>query len=144
MRLRPALAESVDGGHDRDLILAWRNDPLTRAMSLSSKPVGKRAHARWYDLWCSSIRILMVDDVEVGAWRVDPSGDVNVMVAPAYRGKGIATLLIQLGSRDSLRSPLRATVRLENTASLRAFLRAGYVWTPCDVRRRLARLEWRA
>jgi len=144
MRLRPAQPESVDGEHDRDLILAWRNDPLTRKMSLSPKPVGKRVHARWYDLRCGSIRILVRDGVEVGAWRVDPDGEVNVMIAPEHRGLSLGTVLVQMGTRVVNRSPLRATVRLENTASMRAFLRAGYVWTPCDVRRRLAHLEWRA
>lgn len=131
LRLRPAVEP------DRDLLLAWRNDPAAVRFSRGHRAVLPQEHRAWFSarLIDPSTRIWIgeVDGVAVGQVRVDVdagTGLVSLVVAPEARGRGLAVPLLW-GLEIALRGDLQvgdlvAEVHVENEASIRTFERAGY------------------
>ena len=130
--LRPATA------NDSDQLFDWRNDPDAVKFSKSGTSVTPGDHERWLrtrlDSPSSRIWIAAVDRVAVGMTRVDVTdgiGLVSVAVAPASRGQGYATLIIQALQRalmaDHQIRVLTADIHHDNPASERAFAAAGFV-----------------
>jgi spore coat polysaccharide biosynthesis protein SpsF len=131
LRLRPASAS------DADRILAWRNDPVTVRYSRSGRAVTDIEHRAWFELRldrpATRIWIGEVNGSAVGQVRIDVDaavGEVDVVIDPANRGRGYGSLMIdallrQLGA-DYQVVRLTATVHPENTASRKAFERAGF------------------
>jgi ribosomal protein S18 acetylase RimI-like enzyme len=132
VHVRPATeADSLD-------ILAWRNDPLTRAMSKNSAEVDQQSHLVWF---AKAVRdparkllIGELDGAKIGMVRFDQGADgrwlVSINVAPGCRGKGHGRTLLRLGT-DALRglipeASLLAEVRADNRASLAIFRACGY------------------
>ena len=133
---------------DADFVLALRNDPVTRAMSIGRRQVPRTVHEAWFHAHHVDILIAEEKGVKVGVFRSDPSrreewprqshvraADVSVAVAPEARGRGLGFALIRMGTQAQFRrgyDACVAVIRLENAASLRAFLRAGYEWCRTD------------
>jgi sialic acid synthase SpsE/RimJ/RimL family protein N-acetyltransferase len=126
------------------LILAWRNDPLTRQMSFNQD------EQSWEQFWPSfpelSFRnpnlppLFVVKDgqrVAFLAFRamahpVNPrlsACDISINVAPEARGQGIATEALRL-ALDFLKKQgldeVWAEIKVENQASFQAFQKAGF------------------
>jgi len=132
LRYRPATRA------DRDLLLAWRNDPQTRAASRSRGIVEDAEHDGWLasvlaDRDCTLL-VACGADGPLGSVRFDRAGEeaeISVVLAPSRRGAGLGTRMIaeatelQLASRPELRRVV-AEVGPENERSLAAFQRAGY------------------
>jgi pseudaminic acid synthase len=129
--LRPATrADSAD-------LLAWRNDPLTRGMSISSGEVSNEEHEQWLE------RSLEVDDRRLfvaeyegrlaGVVRLDLAAhatwEVSITVAPSERGRGLALAMLR-SAEDAARGlgalRLLAVIRPGNKPSLKVFKAAGY------------------
>ncbi len=129
--LRPVVAA------DKDLLLAWRNDPLTVANSGSRFAVPEADHARWFTRRMNDpggrIWVAKVDDRPVGYVRVDVRSGVGVVslaVDSRWRGLGYGSetlrkLVIALAA-DHQVTCLRAVVRGTNRPSQRAFLATGF------------------
>jgi RimJ/RimL family protein N-acetyltransferase len=125
---------------EAELIREWRNHPGARAMSLSTRVIGAREHRRWWEVHGCDVWIVSVGG-PAGYWRADGVGDeaaVSVLLCPAQQGKGLAAQVIRLGTRKALRCDrrCRAEIRIDNCASMRAFLRAGYRWVGASRRGR--------
>ncbi len=128
-------ATAVDG----PVLLTWRNDADARAASASTDAVSPEAHAAWLegslDNPRRSLLIAELDDEPVGMVRFDAleapaTWLVSINLAPAARGRGLAALILQAGW-DWLEATgpvdvVLAKIRVMNTASIRAFERAGY------------------
>jgi RimJ/RimL family protein N-acetyltransferase len=131
LRLRPATIA------DADLLLAWRNDPETRAASFTSDEISRDTHVRWLErkLADADCALLIVEHggQPVGQVRLDREGDaaeIHIALAPAARGRSLG--------REALRAAVTATpevlgarrvearVKEDNVASLRAFEAAGF------------------
>jgi len=137
--LRPATSA------DRALLLEWRNDQDVVRFSLSGRPVAAAQHANWLAsiLAAPPLRLWIAEEAgePVGQVRVDledATGTVSISVAPAHRGRGIgsrmlAALVVEMEPDAAVRT-LRALVHRDNTASLRAFERAGFSDTGRHVR----------
>lgn len=123
---------------DCRLLWEWANDPESRAVSLSSAPIPWEEHERWFAarrrsptcLFCLGVNW---QDVPVGQIRFDISGSealVSVSIAKEARGRGYGAALILRGSQqcfaDTPTETIRAYVKLVNSASLSAFICAGY------------------
>lgn len=122
---------------DSQMLLRWRNDVQTIAMSLSREPVDPVDHDRWL---ASSLtrpaRVLLIAEQEaipVGTLRFDCQGDeaeVSLTIDPAARGKGIGAVLLSEGlawARANLHADaLTARVKVENHASQRVFEKCGF------------------
>jgi RimJ/RimL family protein N-acetyltransferase len=126
VELRPA------GQHDRDLLLAWANDPDTRRASFSTAPIGVEEHATWLATVLSDptrqLWIAEVDGEPVGQVRIDQrdrDAVISVSVAPEARGRGLAAPMIEAATAR-VDGRVVALVKPENERSLRAFETAGY------------------
>jgi len=130
VQLRAATTE------DRDILLAWRNDPVTVRYSRTGRGAEEDEHTAWLAEKLSdartSIWMALVNGRPVGQVRIDRMGDeaeVHLTVDPASRGRGLGTEILRatLASIDDERLPaLLAEIREDNVASMRAFNRVGF------------------
>ncbi|MCS6711042.1 UDP-2,4-diacetamido-2,4,6-trideoxy-beta-L-altropyranose hydrolase [Brachybacterium sp. EF45031] len=138
------------GPGDSLLLLRWRNDPATRAVSRSTEPVSWESHRSWYyGVLHRSDRCLYVVEraqTAVGTVRFDRlaseneagfSGaewEVSITLAPEARGHGLAGDVLASAQRVFLADHpgivLVASILPDNAPSQRLFRRAGYVLDP--------------
>ena len=125
---------------DSEAIWTWRNDPVTRAVSVHTGEVSWADHQRWFAAVLADpdrhLLVGSVADEPVGVVRFDRLAgpgqwEVSLNLAPTARGKGLAVPLLDAG-RDWLAAregsiEVVALVRDDNAASQRTFRRAGYV-----------------
>ncbi len=131
--LRPATAA------DRDRVLAWSNEPTTRAMSFTGQPIQPAEHAAWFAarLRDPDSRLYLAEDAAgapLGLVRFVRRGqrwELGISLAAAARGRGLGVAAIAAGLQR-LRAEcgpvaVVARTRPENTAFRRAAARAGFV-----------------
>lgn len=135
VQVRPATAA------DAALLLAWANDPDTRAASFHTERIAPDEHTAWLarslTLPTRRLFIGMVGEEPVGQVRLDVGeageAEVGISIAPERRGRGLGAGLlaagIEAGRRDHELAVDRfvARVRLGNEASIRLFEGAGFV-----------------
>lgn len=125
MKLRPA---TPDDALD---LLAWRNDPLTRAMSRNSQEVAAASHMAWFEraLTNPDLTLLIGEDggEKVGMVRFDhgPETEVSININPACRARGYGHALLSQGIA-AVGGEVFAEIKDENLASRRIFERAGF------------------
>lgn len=119
-------------------LLVWRNDPLTRENSFNPLPVSQEEHDKWFsDSLGDSDRTIFIalnsSREKIGQIRFDRKGEiaeVDVTVAPDYRGRGYGCAIIEEGSSHYVETHavrhLVAKVKKGNTPSMRAFQKAGF------------------
>jgi RimJ/RimL family protein N-acetyltransferase len=134
--MRLALRQATAADEAR--LLAWRNDPQTRAQAFSSSVVEPDEHHRWLrtrlDDHDTVLAIAELDGQAVGTVRLDRRdrtvAELSITVAPEHRGRGLAKEAIALGvsqAREMLgASTVIARIKRTNTPSLRAFTAAGF------------------
>lgn len=125
---------------DQALLLAWANDPVTRAAGFAPHPITPDEHRAWLaaQLRSTTSRLLigMMGDSPIGQVRLDPEPggrvEVGISVAPAARGQGIGRRLLR-SALDEARRDVRlgatgftARIRPENAASIALFTGAGF------------------
>jgi L-amino acid N-acyltransferase YncA len=147
----PGLVARPATMQDARLLWQWRNDPVTRAASLSSEEVSWDDHLGWLaeSLTRTDRMLLVVEDQvssggSVGTVRWDlrllsqgvREWEVSITVAPERRGRSLARPLLRAGEvmlAEAARSSATgvtaylAVVHIENGASLRLFETSGYV-----------------
>ncbi|MEM6682487.1 MAG: GNAT family N-acetyltransferase [Pseudomonadota bacterium] len=119
----PALTLRRATQADAPRLLAWRNDPATRAASLVPTPVAPRDHAVWLTRTLNSKKrslwIAEVADLPVGTTRLDISftqQELSWTIAPEARGKGYGKAMVR-AALEQITGPVRARIRPENKAS---------------------------
>jgi UDP-2,4-diacetamido-2,4,6-trideoxy-beta-L-altropyranose hydrolase len=132
LALRPVAAA------DREQVWQWANAPDVRAASFSSETIAWAVHTQWFDqkLKDPDCRFWIAEDEggqAVGQIRFDRrerQAVISVIVDAACRGGGCGSLLIWLASRRLFAENdvelIRAFIKPNNPASIRAFERAGY------------------
>jgi RimJ/RimL family protein N-acetyltransferase len=130
--LRPARKD------DEDRLLGWRNEPSTRAASLTHDEISADDHHAWFvrRLDDPACRLLIIeeDGRAVGQVRLDRTAPgvayVSIGLADDARGRRLGREALRLARNDAHHAlqvrELRAMVRRGNDASLRAFRAAGY------------------
>jgi RimJ/RimL family protein N-acetyltransferase len=118
---------------DSGLLLAWRNDPETRAWSRTTDPVAPADHGRWLAraLNDPGRRLLIAEygHKPVGTVRLDRDDDhweISITVAPEARGRGLAVPILLAAELSLDDTTIRACVNRDNAASIAIFRRAGY------------------
>jgi RimJ/RimL family protein N-acetyltransferase len=116
---------------DARLLLAWRNDPVTRSASRNGDRVGRDEHEAWLTRMLASadhvIRIAEADGAPVGVVRADRSNDgwkLSWTVAPQARGRGFGSRMLVCFVR-SLDGRLLAVIRKDNAGSRKIAAAAG-------------------
>ena len=122
---------------DLMLLYEWSNDALTRANSYSSAAIPLENHKQWFNKKLEDkntfIYIAESNALPAGMVRYDISEDkaiVGLVVDKNFRGQGLAPLFLEdtarlYFSRSAL--PIHAYIKVENTASVRSFKKAGYL-----------------
>jgi pseudaminic acid synthase len=136
LSLRPFTGQAADVAR----LFAWRNDPMSRAMSLDRRPVVWSDHVAWTRrlLDDGGRRQFIAEEAgaPVGALRLDVDDDhreavISIVLAPEARGRGLAAPLVGAGLAAAAAvcpraRAVRALIRAENVPSRRAFARAGF------------------
>lgn len=119
---------------DADLLLQWRNDPITRRAGHNTLEVGRSEHLAWLEKTTrSESRRLLVaekDGVPVGTVRLDfhdGECELSWTTAPSQRGKGIAKEMVAKVA-SGITQAIRAAVKSDNAASERIALHAGMIF----------------
>ncbi len=127
------------GSEDAGIVFNWRNHPVVRQQSFSTKPLEWDDHLKWFDniLRSRDVALMIAEQSEnpVGVIRYDISGHeaaVSIYLDPAFVGLGIGTAILMEGTAWIRRNRpevkrLTAEVKLGNEASERAFLKSGFV-----------------
>lgn len=125
---------------DEERLLAWANDPVTRAAGFHGSSIDAATHARWLAQRLASpasrLYIGLEDDRPVGMVRLEPAGDgryeVGISVAPDARGRGVGRTLLEVGlaaavaDQQLMVGSFVARIRADNAASLALFGGAGF------------------
>lgn len=118
---------------DKDFFLSVRNEELSVKFSYSQKPVDPAVHDRWWRETHDDLLVAKVGGIRVGTVRLstidETTCEVHLALVASERGKGYAAGMLQEARRMAEElgySRIIARVDSPNTASLRAFLRAGY------------------
>jgi RimJ/RimL family protein N-acetyltransferase len=156
---RPSIRLRRATDADADLLLAWSNDPATRAASFHTAPIERGDHLSWLANKLASPATAMwigeADGEAVGQVRIDVvaegTGELSIAVAPQARGRGVGRALLDaaIATAGSVLpvEMILARVRLDNPASLALFASAGFsersrgscFGTPCaEFERRIA------
>ena len=120
---------------DANIILEWRNDPLTRENSFSKEPIDPETHIKWFNSKLSDencFMFILVDGTErVGQLRIDKVndiGEISYMIAPNKRKMGYGKQIIKLaeGAVNSNIKVLVGLVESFNEASKKCFIVNNY------------------
>ena len=124
---------------DADLLLAWANDPETRAASFHPGRIEPDEHRGWLAARLASLSTVLwigeLDGRPVGQVRLElePDGvaEVGISVAPEARGRGVGRRLLGAAVSEASRTlpvtAFLARVRPDNGRSLALFRAAGFL-----------------
>ncbi|AOY75666.1 GNAT family N-acetyltransferase [Clostridium formicaceticum] len=123
---------------DCDLMFKWVNDEKVRANAFRSKVIRYDEHKEWFKKKIASdttkIFIASRNNEDIGQIRIDIEeriGTIDYSIAKCYRGKGYGVELLTGITRliKEYKIPvvkLVGKVKYANTASKKAFIKAGY------------------
>lgn len=128
------------GAEDCRLLWEWVNDPVVRAFSFSARPIAWDEHVAWFrdrrsDPNCYMCLVLDNEGVPVGQVRLDVvdgrRAEVHINIAPGCRRRGYGAEALRVVCRRFREvrdvSEVVADIKPDNTASIRAFEKAGFV-----------------
>jgi RimJ/RimL family protein N-acetyltransferase len=132
LRLRQATDE------DCRLIWEWANDRDVRKVSFTPEPIPWADHVRWFagklreaggHFWIACVG----GGQPVGQVRFDEREGktvISINLGPEHRGRNLGSLVIWLACRKLFRDTgvkkIRALIKPDNPASVRAFEKAGF------------------
>lgn len=116
--------------NDSEQLLRWRNDPLTRANSVSTHEITAEEHERWLRevLLHKGLSIAYVNDEPVGTVRFDARADgydISFAVAPEHRGHGYGSAILEQALLG-IHGRVTARVKLSNLPSQHIFRKLGF------------------
>jgi RimJ/RimL family protein N-acetyltransferase len=137
LTLRPALP------NDMMALFRWRNDAVTRQMSIDTAAVELSTHESWYAAALSSsscliyIAELVATKSKIAMLRFEGNTDnqsftISINLNPDYRGQGLAVKCLVEGIRlfkatKPTCSRILAQIKTNNVGSQKSFERAGFV-----------------
>ena len=123
---------------DAPLLFGWRNRPDIISLGLSGRAVCWDEHVLWFSETLGGkerkLFIVEFDSHPIGQVRFDRldhySAEVSIYLLPEYTGRGWGRWVLDEGCRhianDRWVDEVRARIRSDNPASLRAFRKAGF------------------
>ncbi len=123
---------------DAQRLFEWRNDPLTRASSLTTEPIVWSKHLEWLKKTLRNPEreiLIAVNEggSETGTVRFDKlqedgSIELSWTVAPEWRGKGVGKEIVTaaLALPFAVAKKVRARIKSDNVASQRIAQAVGF------------------
>lgn len=125
--------------NDMMLYFDWTNDASVRENSYQSGTISLENHQNWFlnkikDSNCSMLVFENHLDIPVGQVRIQKADENTAIIGISndenHRGKGYASEMIRMASDNFLENnpnvTISAFIKLENTASEKAFKKAGF------------------
>ncbi|TVY07207.1 GNAT family N-acetyltransferase [Paenibacillus cremeus] len=118
-----------------DLIFEWANDKTVRENSFNSNELNYDEHVSWFSNKLASndsyFYIFEANNKKVGMIRLENNESnsfiINYSISREHRGQGYATALLKLIKDRYINCLLIGKVKSCNIASIKAFIRAGYI-----------------
>ena len=109
---------------DADDMLRWKNYEETMRYSISTfEKIKKPDHYKWLKKNIKTFRVILnAKGRSIGALRIDGK-EVSIWIDRRYRGRGIATYILSKHTKKGM----IAKIVLNNFASMKAFIRAGFM-----------------
>lgn len=123
---------------DVDILFDWANEPAVRKNSFSSKTICYEEHKKWFEKLLENKNcrqyIYMYEGKEIGQARITVNGEeaeIGYSICAKMRGQGHGSKLLELVYRQVQQDfprvqKLIGNVKPENTASQKAFVKAGF------------------
>lgn len=125
------------GAHDALDVLAWRNDPHTRAMSREQGVLDRDQHVAWFSRAIRSPdRRIYIGESEgrsigmVRFDRIEDGWEVSINIAPDSRSRGHGLAMLTNAISAFPHRPVIAEILEGNDASVRLFQRCGFEFDP--------------
>ena len=139
---------------DAELLWQWANDAEARRSSFHPAPIPWETHVVWLSarLADAATRIFVAEvhgepRAVVRFQKEDARvAVVSIVVDPDARGRGLGTRALRLSCRSAARElgleKVDAYIKPENKASVVAFERAGFAFSPDSARTDALRMVW--
>lgn len=125
--------------NDSRLIYQWQTDETVRFNSFNQKSFSFDQHQKWFleRVDNEKFRFLIFSDdsnSEIGLVRfqmLESQWLIGVIVAPDFRGKGLSSQMIRIGSKwacNIRKMVVLAQIKKTNNASIKAFKAAGFLF----------------
>lgn len=126
---------------DSKQIWEWRNDPVSRMMSLTSEEISWESHSQWFLNKLNSSNCVFYlgetpsESEKIGVVRFDldyekNQAQVSINLNPLMRGKGYSAPLLRgaiKAFRETNSMPVLSTIKRGNIASIKCFANCGFV-----------------
>jgi len=118
---------------DWEDLLIWRNDELTRKMSINSGIVKKEEHYSYMEKMTNNNNreqfIFLHNKNKIGTIRIDKLSDdfeeISYTINPKYRGNGYGSLMMKLFLFNKV-GKYRCEIKPENIGSIRMVEKNGF------------------
>lgn len=127
------------GVEDCRRVWEWANDPGVRASAFSSELIPWESHQKWFAAKLTSLNSFMFigsnhEGAPCGQVRLDWNGreeaEIDVNIDASSRKGGLGSALIRAGVDEALKDyslqTIHAHIKPDNSASIRAFEKAGF------------------
>ena len=118
---------------DIEKVFQLSNDPVVRANSINTEKIKWEEHVSWFENRIKKAEepFFIVQSFEgelIAQVRFDKKQEtiISISITEAFRGKGLASKIIQKSSAESQLKKIIAYVKEDNLVSQKAFLKAGY------------------
>jgi len=123
---------------DAKIIWEWRNHPEIRKRCSNLGLVSWEEHQKWFFEKIKDIKahiyMVLLGKNKAGVIRFEDKGKnivVSVNLDPVYFGRGMGSIIIELGTKklleeNNLTKTILASIKPDNIASQKAFIKAGY------------------
>lgn len=124
---------------DSKIIYEWRNDKISRKMSISNDKILYEKHVEWLkEILSNASKYLYIGEINndpIGVCRFELNLDkkifeVSINISPYKRGKGLGKILLKAAIyyfKKKNQGDLIAKVKLSNEASKKIFKNAGFI-----------------
>ena len=122
-------------------IWEWRNDELTKQMSITTDSVSWETHSSWYEKsLVNQNRYLYLgflnNDIKIGMCRFDVDvntniAEVSINLNPQYRNKKLSSQLLSQAIAkfcEERNTDLAATIKKTNIGSIKCFVKSGFTF----------------
>jgi GNAT superfamily N-acetyltransferase len=107
-----------------EFIRLLRSDKRVQSGFIEQSTVTRKEQETYMNRYNNNYYVCLCDDIPCG-FIGEIDGDIRLCTDPEYQGKGIGSFMIR--EITKIRPNIFAKIKLDNTSSLRAFEKAGYV-----------------